>query len=147
MRKPNFLEKTQNVFWLRDFLKFCYLLRKYQLHVAFLKESQSFLTKHSYFLRHTSCTYFSQESIMYLSILTNLSSYLADVYNGRSATCWRGSKTKSPRVAILSQRGQSGKNRNSKWLFKILIYHCEWIFTKCLMIPVGWNCSCTENEN
>ena len=101
--------------------------------VAFHKESQSFLTKHSYFLRHTSCTYFSQENIMYLSNLIKFSSYLVDVYDGRSATCWRGSKTKSPRVAIISQRGQSGKNRNSKWLFKILIYHCEWIFTKCLL--------------
>ena len=126
MRRPKFLEKVSNFFLISRFFQiFASFSESRNCIVVFHKESQSFLTKHSYFLRHTSCTYFSQESIMYLSILTNLSSYLADVYDGRSATCWRRSKTKSPRVAILSQRGQSGKNRNSKWLFKILINHCE----------------------
>ena len=69
MRRPNFLEKVWNFFLISRFFQiFASFSESRNCIVAFHKELQSFLTKHSYFLRHTSSVHIFHKKVLCTSV-------------------------------------------------------------------------------
>ena len=148
MRRPNFLGKVSKLLLIvRFFQIFATFSENLNCIVAFHKESQSFLTKHSYFLLFI---FFTRKYYVCTSVFWQIFLLILQMSTMAEAPPVGGDRKPSLRE-LPSYRKEANQVKieiqNDFLKFWSITVNEKKIFTKCLMIPVGWNCSCAENEN